>query len=66
MAYYNDGNPQAAITFLQEAIRLDPDFAEAYKSLSVVYRELGLAREARIYSHKFDELSAKSANGKKA
>ncbi len=40
------GDPQAAEAFLQEAVRLDPGYAEAHEKLGVVFGQLGRLNDA--------------------
>jgi tetratricopeptide (TPR) repeat protein len=45
-AYYESGKWKEAIESYKQAIRIDPDFAEAHHDLGVAYGELGKHEEA--------------------
>src|SRR5712692_2407771 len=46
ISQYQAGRYQEALSSLQEAVKLDPDFAIAYNSACVVYDKLGRSAEA--------------------
>lgn len=47
--FYQDQNFDAAESQFQQAIELDPDFAEPYNNLSVLYWQKGLSEKAFVY-----------------
>ena len=52
----------AALPFFQRAVELDPNFAEAYASISATYDNLGEAELAAEYSRKAYELRGNASN----
>jgi len=55
--YANRGDHQKSIQFYNKAISIDPEFASAYRSLSVVYYNLGFRAERKKFLQKAMELS---------
>ncbi|HMD13273.1 MAG TPA: tetratricopeptide repeat protein [Bacteroidota bacterium] len=52
---YNLKQYGKARDYLEKAIRLDPEFGEAYAYLSVVQKQLGNQQDADIYRRKAEE-----------
>jgi pentatricopeptide repeat protein len=55
--YHNQVDYERSIESMEKAIALDPEFAMAYRSLSVSYSNLGKYKEANKYIQKALELS---------
>ena len=53
---HNSGNFNKMIGYLEKAIEIDPDFANAYSRLSVVYSDLSQWRKAAEYASKAFQL----------
>jgi tetratricopeptide (TPR) repeat protein len=57
-AYQAQGNVEAAIADLETAVRLDPDFPEAWYRLAALYRSVGRSTDASRAQDYFQELKA--------
>jgi len=55
--YFHKGETRKSIQFMDKAIEIDPEFAMAYRSLSMAHGNLGYGAEARKYRKKSFELS---------
>ena len=50
--YGNEGDFRLSISFLEKALAIDPEFATAYRTLAVVYGNLGYKSEEKKYIQK--------------
>jgi tetratricopeptide (TPR) repeat protein len=57
-AHQAQGNVEAAIDDLETAVRLDPDFPEAWYRLAALYRSVGRSTDASRAQDHFQELKA--------
>jgi tetratricopeptide (TPR) repeat protein len=61
-AYAEAGRHEEAKLSGEEAVRLDPDYTQAYYSLATVCARLGESDRARVYREKFAELKERDAD----
>jgi tetratricopeptide (TPR) repeat protein len=57
-AHQAQGNVEAAIADLEAAVRLEPDFPDAWYRLAVLYRSVGRSTDASRAENHFQELKA--------
>ncbi|MFH1683316.1 MAG: tetratricopeptide repeat protein, partial [Candidatus Margulisiibacteriota bacterium] len=50
MEYLNAGNTKTAKKLLEKAIKLDPDYVEAYIGMTAMYREIGNFKKEKEYA----------------
>jgi serine/threonine protein kinase/Tfp pilus assembly protein PilF len=55
--YHDAGEFEKSIEFMENAVALDPEFAMAYRSLSVAYENMGYRVESKKYGEKALEFS---------
>jgi len=55
--HFNRANARESIRFFEKAIEIDPEFASAYRNLSITYGGLGYRAERKKYLQKAMELS---------
>jgi tetratricopeptide (TPR) repeat protein/tRNA A-37 threonylcarbamoyl transferase component Bud32 len=55
--HFNRGDVRKSIEYYEKAVALDPEFASAYRSLSISYSNLGFRAERKKYLQKAMELS---------
>ncbi len=63
--YHMIGEYRQSISFMEKAVDLDPEFAMAYRSLSVSYGNLGYGAESEKYIQKAFELSDRLSDGER-
>jgi tetratricopeptide (TPR) repeat protein len=47
LIYFDKGNPQEAVAFLEKARKINPDDAQIYRSLGYIYAQTGKVEEAK-------------------
>jgi len=55
--YFQSGVYRKSITFMEKAIKIDPEFAMAYRSIAIAYKKFFYPSEVRKYLRKAMELS---------
>ena len=57
--YHRTGDYQQALLMLRKAVELDPEFAMAYRGMSVAARNLGYFKQEAVFKQKAFDLSAR-------
>ena len=55
VAYYLNGDKNAAIRELEKAIELKPNYTEALHNLGIIYEKIGDTAKAQMYRDKADK-----------